>query len=43
MFILTLSIYLPQITSVISDTLISGNVDMPQFYIIDVSFSLKVH
>ena len=41
MFIGTPSIYLSQITSVISDTLISENVDMPQFYISDVSFSLK--
>ena len=33
MFILTPSIYLSRITSVISDTLISESVDMPQFYI----------
>ena len=41
MFILTPSVYLSRITSVISDTLISESVDMPQFYIFDVSFSLK--
>ena len=41
MFILPPSIYLSQITSVISDILISESVDMPQFYIFDVSFSLK--
>ena len=41
MFILTPSIYLSRITSVISDTLISESVDMPQFYIFEVSFSLK--
>ena len=33
MFILTPSVYLSRITSVISDTLISESVDMPQFYI----------
>ena len=33
MFILTSSVYLSRITSVISDTLISESVDMPQFYI----------
>ena len=33
MFILTPSVYLSRITSVISDTLISKSVDMPQFYI----------
>ena len=41
MFILTPSVYLSRITSVISDTLISESVDMPQFYIFEVSFSLK--
>ena len=41
MFILTPSIYLSRITSVISDTLISESVDKPQFYIFEVSFSLK--
>ena len=41
MFILTPSIYLFRITRVICDTLISDSVDMPQFYIFDVSFSLK--
>ena len=41
MFILTPSIYLSLITTVISDTLISESVDMPQCYIFDVSFSLK--
>ena len=33
MFILTPSVYLSRITSVISDTLISKSVGMPQFYI----------
>ena len=33
MFILTPSVYLSRITSVISDTLISESVGMPQFYI----------
>ena len=42
MIILTPSIYLSRITSVISDSLISESVDMPQFYIFDVSFSLKM-
>ena len=41
MFILTPSIYLFRITRVICDTLTSDIVDMPQFYIFDVSFSLK--
>ena len=41
MFIPTPSVYRSRITSVISDTLISESVDMPQFYIIDVSLSLK--
>ena len=41
MFIGTPSIYLSRITSVISDTLIYESEDMPQFYIFDVSFSLK--
>ena len=40
-FILTSSVYLSQITSVVSDTLISERVDMLQFYIFDVSFLLK--
>ena len=41
MFIGMPSIYLSRITSVISDTLIYESEDMPQFYIFDVSFSLK--
>ena len=41
MFILTPAPYLSQITSAISNTLISESVDTPQFYIFDVSFSLK--
>ena len=41
MFILTPATYLSQITSAISNTLISESVDIPQFYIFDVSFSLK--
>ena len=40
-FILTPATYLSQITSAISNTLISESVDTPQFYIFDVSFSLK--
>ena len=41
MFILPPSIYLSWITSVISDTLIFESVNMPQFYVFDVFFSLK--
>ena len=41
MFILPPSIYLSRSTSIISDTLTSECVDMPQFYIFGVSFTLK--
>ena len=41
MFVLLLSVYLSRIKSVIGDILIVERLDMPQFYIFDVFFSLK--